>query len=112
MQEEAEAQKQALQRKREQERAALAGTEPAVGAEGVVLVRVRLPTGSSQQRRFLGESRMAEVSHWVCCLEEMPLTDERWKLVNSYPRAVLEDERTLLDVAGGASAVALFVEAE
>lgn len=110
MQEEAQAWKQELQRKREEERAVIAGTEPAAGTEGAVLVRVRLPTGSSKQRWFVGDSHMADVLRWVCCLEEMPLTGETWKL-NSYPRVVLEGTRTLSDVAAGTSAVALFVEA-
>ena len=80
----------------------------------VVIVRVRLPNGAMHQRRFPAESSIHDVRMWVSTLDEMPLTatasSDKWKLVTSYPRTQPDGQSSVLLIAAGAGAVALFVE--
>ena len=83
-------------------------------APAVVLVRVRLPCGSMQQRRFAPGALISDVRLWVSTLEEMPLDaaadSDTWRLVTSYPRSQPEKACSVAEISGGANAMALFVE--
>ncbi|GAX83097.1 hypothetical protein CEUSTIGMA_g10523.t1 [Chlamydomonas eustigma] len=105
----AEAHLTRLKAAREEARTALRG-EPEESAS-TLLVRVRLPSGAQQQRRFILADQVSEVEAWVDTLEEIPLGEERsWRMMTSFPRAVLGSSVTLQEVADGSTAVALFIE--
>lgn len=84
---------------------------PAVAADAVS-VRVRLPDGSTQTRRFLRHDSLQRVKDWVASLDEgMPLLDPAsWSLVLSYPRAVVDPALRVSDIAADSTQVALLVE--
>ncbi|KAG1659113.1 hypothetical protein FOA52_015906 [Chlamydomonas sp. UWO 241] len=96
---------------REAVRASLPAEPSAVGAGGAVLVRVRLPGGGSQLRRFAPDATVADVTQWVSVLDEMPLSPPGpWRLVTNFPKSAPEPGSTVRELAAGVSAVALFVD--
>ncbi|CAG9461836.1 unnamed protein product [Pedinophyceae sp. YPF-701] len=84
--------------------------EPAAGAGGVCQIRVRLPSGGNQARRFLASDTVAAVYRWVDCQEGLPA---RYVLVSSFPRKEFErggSEGMTLEGAGLSPQAALFVQ--
>uniref|UniRef100_A0A7S0RXK8 UBX domain-containing protein n=1 Tax=Chlamydomonas leiostraca TaxID=1034604 RepID=A0A7S0RXK8_9CHLO len=92
----------------EAEAAADGGTAP---PSRCVVVRVRLPDGSTHTRRWLRSSPMDKVYCWVQSIDAMPLwAPEQWRLATSYPRTVVERSAGLVDVAGPGHGLMLLVE--
>ncbi|MEW5318350.1 MAG: hypothetical protein WDW38_009576 [Sanguina aurantia] len=85
--------------------------EPSEDEGSAVSIRARLPDGSSHVRRFGAASPVADVHQWVRGLEGMPPWDpSSWRLVSSFPRAVLDPGVTVGDCALGGRQVMVFVE--
>jgi hypothetical protein len=90
---------------------ALLPAEPSAAGGGTVLVRVRLPGGGSQQRRFTPDATVADVTQWVGVLDEMPLSPPGpWRLVTTFPKSAPELGSTVRELAAGAAAVTLFLD--
>jgi FAS-associated factor 2 len=89
----------ALARRRAEGAAAL-GPEPEAGP-GTALVRLRLPDGSSSQRRFLAGDPMSCVFRFVDSLDST--TFLRYTLVSSYPRKVFSRDGEADDAAAAVS---------
>lgn len=88
-----------------------AQAEPSEDEGSAVSIRARLPDGSSHVRRFGAASPVADVHQWVRGLEGMPPWDpSSWRLVSSFPRAVLDPGVTVGDCALGGRQVMVFVE--
>lgn len=106
-----------LKEQRELARAQLPAEPPSDAVDdttgiAVVLVRVRLPGGATQQRRFLPEAKVADIATWVSTLNEMPLSAAAgsWRLVTSFPRSEPSGDCSVKELAAGANACAVFVE--
>eukprot|EP00798_Chlamydomonas_sp_ICE-L_P012226 gene12226-15362_t len=86
---------------------------PEAGTPGSVAVKVRLPAGSTGTRRFEGAAPLAEVYAWAALLEDFPPLWEKedFRLVTSYPKTTPAGTATVEEVAAGAGAIALIVEA-
>jgi hypothetical protein len=98
----------ALQRRREQKRAALA-EEPGEGQPSSS-IRIRLPDGSNHQRRFCPEADVSAVFDFVDGLDSGGFT--RYKLVSNFPRQAFDQEGSSgsLRALGLTPQAALFVQ--
>ena len=105
---------ESLKERRELARAQLPAEPPVDAANdiAVVLVRVRLPGGATQQRRFLPEAKVEDVAAWVSTLDEMPVSAAAgsWRLVTSFPRSEPSGDCSVRELAAGTNACAVFVE--
>eukprot|EP01023_Acetabularia_acetabulum_P030109 TRINITY_DN2835_c0_g1_i2.p1 TRINITY_DN2835_c0_g1~~TRINITY_DN2835_c0_g1_i2.p1 ORF type:complete len:804 (-),score=139.45 TRINITY_DN2835_c0_g1_i2:256-2667(-) len=97
---------------RKQQKGASLPEEPAVGTPSTTLIRIRLPDGSNQQRRFNDQDKVSVVYDFVCSLEALKC----WKfsLASSYPRKVYGPETHSLNLqdAGLSPQAVLFVQPE
>eukprot|EP01026_Neomeris_dumetosa_P027928 TRINITY_DN22654_c0_g1_i4.p1 TRINITY_DN22654_c0_g1~~TRINITY_DN22654_c0_g1_i4.p1 ORF type:complete len:482 (-),score=62.87 TRINITY_DN22654_c0_g1_i4:510-1955(-) len=87
--------------------------EPASNDPSTALIRIRLPDGSNQQRRFNENDKVGSVFDFVSSLDAL----QCWKysLVSSYPRQVFDPEQqqqSSLREAGLSPQAVLFVQAE
>lgn len=77
---------EAALRRRQSEKAMALPEEPAAGTPSSSLIRIRLPDGSSHQRRFLADGPMQVVYDWVDSLEAV--TALNYSLASTFPRRV------------------------
>ncbi|KAL4423405.1 hypothetical protein ABPG77_009983 [Micractinium sp. CCAP 211/92] len=75
----------ALQRRKSEKRLALP-EEPAAGTPGSTLLRIRLPDGSTHQRRFMAADPLQVVHDFVDSLEAV--TALKYSLATTFPRRV------------------------
>jgi len=102
----------ALERRRDLKKSALK-EEPVSGSEGVALIRVRLPSGASHQRRFLAEDVLQSVIDWVDSLDSHDHLE--YSLAMTYPRRVFHGEEEMqrtLDELGLTPQAALLLQPE
>ena len=76
--------------RRREEKAAMLLKEPPISSPGVCKVAVRLPDGSRQERRFLGENTVGDVYNFVDTLEGL---GEKYSLVSNFPRRVFSRDK-------------------
>jgi len=82
----------ALERRRVEKRRTLP-EEPEAGVEGVALIRVRLPSGATHQRRFMGSDALQVVMDWVDALDSHD--HMTYSLATTYPRKVFRGPEDL-----------------
>ncbi|KAL4443291.1 hypothetical protein ABPG75_011028 [Micractinium tetrahymenae] len=82
-------QEAALQRRKSEKRMALP-EEPAAGTPGTTLLRVRLPDGSTHQRRFMASDPLQVVHDFVDSLEAVSALN--YSLATTFPRRVYAAE--------------------
>lgn len=95
---------------RRQQKAASLPPEPAAGTAGIATIRVRLPDGKNQQRRFGPASTVQVLYDWVDSLEGFDSLN--YNLVCAFPKKVFErsDAAETLEEAGLVPQGALFVQ--
>eukprot|EP00878_Enallax_costatus_P020517 GHUV01021694.1.p1 GENE.GHUV01021694.1~~GHUV01021694.1.p1 ORF type:complete len:366 (+),score=105.27 GHUV01021694.1:665-1762(+) len=95
--------------RREQKGASLP-PEPAAGTPGIATIRVRLPDGKNQQRRFEPSMTVQVLYDWVDSLEGFD--SMHYSLVCAFPKKVFErsDAAETLEGAGLVPQGALFVQ--
>ena len=86
--------------------------EPESGSKGVTTIRINLPNGVKQMRRFGPDARLRNVFDWVASLEDCTFID--FNLVSNFPRVIYTDARKdeTLAEAGLSPQSALFVEVQ
>ena len=82
----------AIERRRSEKRLSLP-EEPAAGVEGTTLIRIRLPNGTTHQRRFYAADVLQIVQDWVDGLDSHDHL--RYSLATTYPRRVLTSDEYL-----------------
>lgn len=95
--------------RREQKLASLP-SEPAAGTTGIATIRVRLPDGKNQQRRFEPSTMVQVLYDWVDSLEGFD--SMHYSLVCAFPKQVFKrsDAAETLEGAGLVPQGALFVQ--
>lgn len=78
---------------RREEKLAGLPSEPPMDVTGVALIRVRLPNGIAQQRRFLATDPLQRVCDWVDSLDSH--AHLKYALATTYPRKVLKGPEVL-----------------
>jgi FAS-associated factor 2 len=95
---------------RRQEKAASLPAEPAAGTPGIATIRVRLPDGKNQQRRFEPGTTAQVLYDWVDSLEGFDSL--KYSLVSAFPKKVFQrsEAAETLESAGLVPQGALFVQ--
>lgn len=92
-----------------QRKSELLPAEPEEGAEGVFTVALRLPDGSKNGRRFMGEHTLAMVCLYAESLS-VDYTPGSYQMVSSFPRKVFSDLSVQINNLGMGRNVMLILE--
>lgn len=78
---------------RREKKSAILSPEPEADVTGVALIRVRLPNGIAEQRRFLSSDPLEKIYDWVDSLDSH--NHLKYALATTYPRKVFKGSTML-----------------